>query len=71
MSEVSKKENFNNLIDKLNDYSEIYQSYQTEIKCLMDSTKNEFLLNSITKTFDEYIQEFKKSENLNFENSLN
>jgi hypothetical protein len=65
------KESLNDLINKLNDYSEIYQNYQTEIRCLMDSTKKEFLLNSITKTFDEYIQEFKNSNNSNVENSLN
>lgn len=65
------KESLNDLINKLNDYSEIYQNYQTEIRCLMDSTKKEFLLNSITKTFDEYIQDFKNSNNSNSENSLN
>nr|DAP72736.1 MAG TPA: hypothetical protein [Caudoviricetes sp.] len=65
------KESLNDLINKLNDYSEIYQNYQTEIRCLMDSTKKEFLLNSITKTFDEYIQEFKNSNISNVENSLN
>lgn len=65
------KESLNDLINKLNNYSEIYQNYQTEIRCLMDSTKKEFLLNSITKTFDEYIQEFKNSNNSNVENSLN